>query len=77
MDGVCGEFRVTYKIVFGDMNGINGRYNGRWACSYIRKEFKETLWYDLDSCVSRVCPEPGSGRYESENRAPSESRTFL
>ena len=26
MDGVCGEFRVTYKIAFGDMNGINGRY---------------------------------------------------
>jgi hypothetical protein len=27
VDGVCVEFRATYKIAFGDMNGINGRYN--------------------------------------------------
>ena len=51
MDGICGEFRVTYKIAFGVMNGINGRYNGRWEGNYIREDFKETLWYDLGSCV--------------------------
>jgi hypothetical protein len=44
MEGVCGEFRGTYKIVFGDMNRINGRYNARWEGSYNRDEFKETLW---------------------------------
>jgi len=27
MDGVCVDLRTTYKIVFGDMNRINGRYN--------------------------------------------------
>jgi len=36
MDGVCGEFRVTFKIASGDMKGINGRYNGRWEGSYVR-----------------------------------------
>jgi hypothetical protein len=36
MAGVCGEFGVTYKIASADMNGINGRYNGRWEGSYVR-----------------------------------------
>jgi len=29
MDGTYGEFRVTYKIAFGIMTGINRKYNGR------------------------------------------------
>jgi len=56
---------------------LQGRYNGRREGNYIRDDFKETLWYDLGSCVSRVGPVPSSGSYASENRLPSESRAFL